>query len=41
MSVTCTGAYANEIIPNRQIARLVTKRKKDVMLELELNLKLK
>ena len=32
-SVTCTGAHANEIIPNRQIARLLTKQKKDVILE--------
>ena len=32
-SVTCTGACANEIIPNRYIARLFTKGKKDVMLE--------
>jgi len=32
-SVTFTGACANEIIP---IARLSTKRKKDVMLELEI-----
>ena len=35
-SVTCTGACANEIITNRQIARLFTKRKKDVVLELKL-----
>ena len=28
----CTGAFANEIIPNRSIARLFTKRKKDGML---------
>ena len=32
-SATCTGACANEIIPNRYIARLFTKRKKDVILE--------
>ena len=32
-SVTCTGACANEIISNRLIARLSTKRKKDGMLE--------
>ena len=30
---TCTGACANEIIPNREIARFFTKRKKDIMLE--------
>ena len=35
-SVTCTGACANEIIPNQLIARLVTKRKKDDMLEVSL-----
>ena len=28
------GACANEIIPNRKLVRLFTKRKKDVMLEL-------
>ena len=32
-SVTFTGACANEIIPNGQLARLLTKRKKEVMLE--------
>ena len=32
-SVTFTGACANEIIPNVLIARLLTKRKKEVMLE--------
>jgi hypothetical protein len=35
-SVTSTGACANEIIPNQSIARLVTKRKKDDMLEVSL-----
>jgi len=32
-SVTFTGACANEMIPNGQFARLLTKRKKEVMLE--------
>ena len=32
-SVTFTGACANEFIPNGQLARLLTKRKKEVMLE--------
>ena len=32
-SVTFTSACANEIIPNGQLARLLTKRKKEVMLE--------
>ena len=32
-SVTFTGACGNEIIPNGQLARLLTKRKKEVMLE--------
>ena len=32
-SVTFTGACANEIIPNGYLARLLTKRKKEVMLE--------
>ena len=32
-SVTFTGACANEIIPNGQLTRLLTKRKKEVMLE--------
>ena len=36
-SVTFTGACANEIIPNGQLARLLTKRKKEVMLELYLD----
>ena len=35
-SVTFTGACANEIIPYGQLARLLTKRKKEVMLELEI-----
>ena len=33
-SVTFTGACANEIIPNGQLARVLTNRKKEVMLEL-------
>jgi hypothetical protein len=37
-SVICTGACANEIIPSRWIARLFTKRKKDIMLEFKLDL---
>jgi hypothetical protein len=32
-SVTFTGACANEIIPNGKLVRLLTKRKKEVMLE--------
>ena len=32
-SVTFTGACDNEIIPNGQLARLLAKRKKEVMLE--------
>jgi hypothetical protein len=32
-SVTFTGACANEIIPNGQLTRLLTKRKKEVLLE--------
>ena len=32
-SVTLTGACANEIIPNGQLARLLTKEKKEVMLQ--------
>jgi hypothetical protein len=32
-SVTFTSACANEIIPNGQLPRLLTKRKKEVMLE--------
>ena len=32
-SVAFTGACANEIIPNGWLARLLTKRKKEVMLE--------
>ena len=32
-SVTFTGACANEIIPNGYFARLLTERKKEVMLE--------
>ena len=32
-SVTFTGACANEIIPNGYLARLLTNRKKEVMLE--------
>ena len=32
-SVTFTGACVNEIIPNGYLARLLTKRKKEVMLE--------
>ena len=32
-SVTFTGACANRIIPNGYLARLLTKRKKEVMLE--------
>jgi hypothetical protein len=32
-SVTFTGACANEIIPNEKLARLLTKREKEVMLE--------
>jgi len=32
-SVTFTGACANEIIPNGKLARLLTKRNKEVMLE--------
>ena len=35
-SVTFTGACANEIIPNGSLARLLTKRKKEVMLELRI-----
>ena len=31
--VTFTGACVNEIIPNGYLARLLTKRKKEVMLE--------
>jgi hypothetical protein len=37
-SVTFTGACANEIIPNGLLARLLTKRKKEVMLELLISL---
>jgi hypothetical protein len=37
-SDTFPGACANEIIPNGQLARLLTKRKKDVMLEVILEL---
>jgi hypothetical protein len=37
-SVTFTGACANEIIPNGRLARLLAKRKKEVMLELKLDL---
>jgi hypothetical protein len=33
-SVTFTGACANEIIPNGQLARLLANRKKEGMLEL-------
>jgi hypothetical protein len=36
-SVTFTGACANEIKPNGLLARLLTKRKKEVMLESEIN----
>jgi hypothetical protein len=32
-SVTFTAACANDIIPNELLARLLTKRKKEVMLE--------
>ena len=32
-SIAFTGACANEIIPNGSLARLLTKRKKEVMLE--------
>ena len=35
-SVTFTGACANEIIPNGYLARLLAKRKKDFILELDL-----
>ena len=35
-SVTLTGACANEIIPYGQLTRLLTKRKKDAMLEFQI-----
>ena len=37
-SVTCTDTCANEIIPNRKIARLFTKQKNNFMLELHITI---
>jgi hypothetical protein len=37
-TVTFTGACTNEIIPNGYLARLLTKRKKEVKLELYINI---